>query len=708
MIVGLSGTAGVGKTTLALHWAHQVAARFPDGQLYVNLRGFDGATALGTSVVLRRFIGALGVPAGQIPSGVDARAALFRSLLADKRVLVVLDNARDAEHVQPLFPGTAGSMVIVTSRTTLVGLVATADAHHLALDVLSTEDARALLAARIGSDVVAAQPGPVDEIITRCARVPLALAIASARMSADPARLAAELRASGGTLDAFHLPETTVETVLSWSYRVLREPSARLFRMVGCHPGADLTESAAASLAFLDPTVARQCLRELVDANLLAEHHPGRYTCHDLLRAYAAQQGRGTDSDADRVSAVERVVDHYAQSAHAADRLVYPARPPVVLSEASPGVVRSDLPDATAAWKWLAAERDNLLAALDLAVERGWRLTAWRIAWAMSTLLQRQGHPQDLYRSWRRVLAVLDDSDPVPMRTIALRQIAEACARMHQFDEAVRFLHEAARLVDEAQWLAEKAGILRTLARTYGRQGDDRAAYEHASQSLAIYRTLYTTWWDRPPTRSVGTPPASENTAQQHPIFASRWRPPERGRTGWSSRMRCTAWDIWLSKWATTTRPSPCSGRAWTSPTPTATPTMRPPLFGIWATRWPPSDSPTAPRSTGVGHYRCWSPRPGGPRRTRYGPPSRRPRDGYDSSITEEEPCSTVCPWSTSTCTRPAGPRSSRRGTCGPGRSGPLRTSTRRTAASIRPGSTPTWRRRGSTRRWCWPSTARR
>ena len=260
--------------------------------------------------------------------------------------------------------------------------------------------------------------------------------------------------------------------------------------MVGCHPGADLTESAAASLAFLEPTVARQCLRELVDANLLAEHRPGRYTCHDLLRAYAAQQGRGTDSDADRVSALERVVDHYAHSAHAADRLVYPARPPVVLSEASPGVVQSDLPDATAAWDWLAAERDNLLAALDTAVERGWRLTAWRIAWAMSTLLQRQGHPQDLYRSWRRALAVLDDSDPVPMRTIALRQIAEACARMHQFDEAVRLLHEAARLVDEAQWLAERAGILRTLARTYGRQGDDRAAYEHASQSLAIYRTL--------------------------------------------------------------------------------------------------------------------------------------------------------------------------------------------------------------------------
>jgi DNA-binding SARP family transcriptional activator/tetratricopeptide (TPR) repeat protein len=492
LIVGLSGSAGVGKTTLALHWAHRVVHRFPDGQLYVNLRGFDGARALGVSVALRRFITALGVPAAQIPSSVDARAALFRSLLANRRVLVVLDNARDAEHVRPLFPGTAGSMAIVTSRTTLVGLVATAGAHHLALDVLSTDDARALLAARIGSDLAAAQPGPVDEIIARCARVPLALAIAAARMSAapDPARLVEELRASGGSLDAFHLPETTVETVLSWSYRVLSEPAARLFRLVGCHPGADLAEAAAASLAFLDPSVARQCLRELVDANLLAEHHPGRYTCHDLLRTYAAQQARATDSEAERIAALERVIDHYARSAHAADRLVYPARPPVDMTEALPGVVQSDPPDATAAWEWLAAERDNALAALDVAVERGWRLTAWRLAWGMSTLLQRQGHPQDLYRSWHRVFEVLDDRDSVPMRTLALRQIAEACARMGQFDEAIRSLHEAIRLVDEVQWAVEKAGILRTLARTYGRQGDDRAAYEHASQSLAIYRRI--------------------------------------------------------------------------------------------------------------------------------------------------------------------------------------------------------------------------
>jgi DNA-binding SARP family transcriptional activator/tetratricopeptide (TPR) repeat protein len=489
-IVALSGTAGIGKTTLALHWAHQVAQRFPDGQLYVNLRGFDDASTLGAAVVLRRFIAALGVPADQIPSALDARAAQFRSVLAGKRMLVFLDNARDLEHVQPLLPGTAGSMAIVTSRTSLCGLAAATGAHHIALDVLSPADARSLLAARVGSEVVAAQPEPIDEIIIRCARLPLALAIASARMVGDPARLAAELRAHGDPLDALHLPETSVATVLSWSYRVLSAAAARLFRLIGTQPGPDLTECAAASLAWLQPFQARRCLRELVDANLLVERYPGRYTCHDLLRAYAAHQARATDAEADRLAALERLIDHYVHTAYTADRLVYPTRPPITLPDALPGVVVSEVPDSAAAWAWLAAEHDNVLAALDLAVRHEWRMTAWRLAWATSTLHQRQGHPQDLYRAWRSALAVLHESDPVPMHVVALREIAEACARMGHFPEAFRCLHEAVGLVEQDQWQAERAATLRTLARTHGRNGDDRAAYRYASQSLAIYRRL--------------------------------------------------------------------------------------------------------------------------------------------------------------------------------------------------------------------------
>jgi DNA-binding SARP family transcriptional activator/tetratricopeptide (TPR) repeat protein len=490
-VVALSGTAGVGKTTLAVRFAHQVADRYPDGQLYVNLRGFGGTARVSASVALRQLLTALGVPAGQGPAGVDERSRLYRSLLAGRRILVVLDNARDADHVAPLLPGSAASMAIVTSRTNLAGLVATVGACHIALGVLTADEAREFLAARIGPETVQTQPDPVDEVIARCARLPLALAIASARMSAGPARLAAEL-ADTGSLDALHLPETTVATVLSWSYRVLSEAAARLFRLFGCHPGPDLTEPAAASLAGLDRVATRRCLRELVDANLLAEVSPGRYAGHDLLRAYAADRARFVDPEGARLAALERLVEHYVHTGHTADRLVYPGRPPINVPVPPPGVVVPALADAAAGWAWLTADHDNLLAVLDLAAQRGWRVAAWRLAWALSTLHQRRGHPQDFYRCWRTAFAAVNASgdDLVPLQIYALRAIAEACARMDQFAEAFDWLHEAAGLADRPEWMDERATVLRTLARTYGRSGDDRAAFEHASQSLAILGQL--------------------------------------------------------------------------------------------------------------------------------------------------------------------------------------------------------------------------
>jgi DNA-binding SARP family transcriptional activator/tetratricopeptide (TPR) repeat protein len=486
-IVAFSGTAGVGKSTLALHWAHRIARRFPDGQLYINLRGFGGGPMVTAAAALRQFIAALGVPAAQIPHAADARAALFRSLLAGQRMLVVLDNARDAAHVRPLLPGTAGSIALITSRTNLVGLVAGEGAEHVTLDVLGTDEAREFLSARVGAEVVARQAEPADEIIARCARLPLALAVASARMRNGLAELAADLRVSAGALDTLNLPETSVRAVLAWSYHVLSDRTARMFRLIGGYPGLEITEYAAASMAMVDPVQARACLHELVDANLLTEHRSGRYTCHDLLRAYAAECA-AIDGPADRQAAAERAIDHCVQSAYACDRIVYPARPNIAFPEPLPGVVVPPLPDETAAWAWLVAERDNLRVAQAFAVERGWRLAVWRLAWATSTLHQRRGHPQDLYQSWRPALAALSEADPTPTRVLALRHLGEACARMERFGEAMEHLHEAARLADGCP--AEKAGVLRTLARTYSRRGDDRAAYHHAARALSLYKKL--------------------------------------------------------------------------------------------------------------------------------------------------------------------------------------------------------------------------
>jgi len=318
VISAIAGMAGVGKTALAVHWAHRVAGRFPDGQLYVNLRGFDpGGAGLDPGQALHGFLEAFGVPPARIPEDLAAQSGLFRSLLAGKRMLVLLDNARSAEQVRPLLPGSPGCLAIVTSRDKLAGLVATEGARPLALDLLTAADARDLLARRLGADRVAAEPAAIACIIAACARLPLALTIAAARAATSPtfplAAIAAELREAASALDPFDAGEsaTDVRTVFSWSYRALSAPAARMFRLLGLHPGPDVAVTAAASLAAVPPGQARALLAELTRAHLLAEHAPGRYAFHDLLRAYASELASAQECPADRASAVHRLLDHY-------------------------------------------------------------------------------------------------------------------------------------------------------------------------------------------------------------------------------------------------------------------------------------------------------------------------------------------------------------------------------------------------------------
>ncbi|HEX4704675.1 MAG TPA: NB-ARC domain-containing protein, partial [Pseudonocardiaceae bacterium] len=280
VITAVSGTAGVGKTTLAVHWAHRVAGRFPDGQLYVNLRGFDpGGRAVGPVEAVRRFLDALEVPPTRIPADPDAQTALYRSLLADKRMLIVLDNARDAAQVRPLLPAAPDCLVLITSRNRLSSLVATEGARPIMLDLFTAEEARDALADRLGADRVAAEPKAVDEIVERCARLPLALAVVTARAAMYPelplATVARELADAPGRLDVFEDddPHTNVRAVFSWSYQALTPSAARLFRLLSRHPGPDVTIPAAASLAAVPLPDARALLTELTSANLTAERH---------------------------------------------------------------------------------------------------------------------------------------------------------------------------------------------------------------------------------------------------------------------------------------------------------------------------------------------------------------------------------------------------------------------------------------------------
>ena len=328
-IAVIAGTAGVGKTALAVHWAHRVAGQFPDGRLYVNLRGFDPACpATGPGQALRGFLDAFAVPLERIPAHLDDQVALYRSLLAGRRVLVVLDNARDAEQVRPLLPAAPGCLVIVTSRNHLTGLIATEGAHPLDLELLTTSGARELLARRLGARRVGREPDAVDEIIAGCAGLPLALTVAAARAATSPrfplTAFATELREANRALDPFASGDavTDVRAVLSWSYHALSTGAARLFRLLGLHPGPDITVGAAASLAGIAPDQARERLAELTRGHLLAEHCPGRYAFHDLLRAYAAEQAHVHDDEATRHGAPGRVPGRSPHAPGAAATLI--------------------------------------------------------------------------------------------------------------------------------------------------------------------------------------------------------------------------------------------------------------------------------------------------------------------------------------------------------------------------------------------------
>ena len=302
VVCAVSGTAGVGKTALAVHWAHQVTRHFPDGQLYVNLRGFGPTgAAMDPTEAIRWFLDALDVPADRIPADLDAQAALYRSRLAGRRVLIVVDNARDAAQVRPLLPGTPGCLVLVTSRNQMSSLVATGGAHPLPLDLLTADDARALFTRRVGVDRTSGEPAAVTEILDRCAGLPLALAVIAARAAVSHtlplSALAQRLRRDHERLDALTTgdPSTDLRAVLSASYRALRPPTARLFRLLGLHPGPDISAPAAASLAARPLGEVREMLAGMAGANLVVEHLPGRYTFHDLLRAYAADTATRTD-----------------------------------------------------------------------------------------------------------------------------------------------------------------------------------------------------------------------------------------------------------------------------------------------------------------------------------------------------------------------------------------------------------------------------
>jgi tetratricopeptide (TPR) repeat protein len=481
VVVTIDGMAGVGKTALAVWWGHRYAHWFPDGQIYQDLRGFDPTGApTSPAEALRTLLEALTTAPARIPSTLDAMVGLYRTLVAGRRILVILDNARDADQVRALLPGDPTPFVVVTSRHRLTSLVAVNGAHPITLDPLSHAEARDLLTDRLGP---VDDPTAVDEIVHACARLPLALSIVAARAATNPtltlAAMAAELRA--GRLDALDAGDTAADmrSAFSWSYGRLSAAAAHLFRRLGLHPGPDLDQTAAASLAGR-PAVTRE-LAELAGAHLVTEPARGRYALHDLLRTYVAELVQADEPEAERQAALGRLLDSYVATAQAAASLLSPRR------EVVAPVVDASLADAAEASAWFTVERPALLRAVTVAAKAGFAERACQLAWIVSALLDLGGRWQERTDVQRVALAAAQASGDRRWQARIHRDLTITLALQDRYDESLSHAERALGLDTE---LGDESGQARThsaICLLMERWDRHPEALGHAQRSLDLF-----------------------------------------------------------------------------------------------------------------------------------------------------------------------------------------------------------------------------
>ncbi len=490
----ITGSGGIGKSSLAAHWAHRAAGDFPDGQLYLDFKGFSpAARPVRTEEAIRGFLPALGVPYTDLPESVDAQTALYRSMLSGKRVLVVLDNALDAEQVRALIPGGPGCAAVVTSRSTLEGVVVSVGARVLNVDVLSQAESRELITCRIGAVRARGEAGAVAELARSCGGLPLALAIVAAHAAARPAvpltAIAAEF-AGQSRLDALETSEeaSSIREVLSWSYRQLNQSAARMFRLLGLHPGPSTSIAAAAGLGGIDQVAAHRAITELTQAHLLGEHVPGRFFCHDLLHAYAAEQAAVGEDVREREAATRRLVDHYLHSATAAARVLYPSPDPLELDPMQPGASPEPMHARKAALEWMRAEHRVLLAVIDTAAAAGLEDRAWKLAAVLTDYLDREGHWHDLAAVGHLAIAAARRSGDQQGEAHAHFALGTAYLRFGWHDAARRHLLRAIAQFCDGDATARRAHCHVLLGRVLADQGLHTRARIEAEHALELYR----------------------------------------------------------------------------------------------------------------------------------------------------------------------------------------------------------------------------
>jgi tetratricopeptide (TPR) repeat protein/DNA-binding SARP family transcriptional activator len=496
VITAIEGTAGIGKTALALHWAHQAAERFPDGQLYVNLHGFDPTDMpVHPADALRGFLDAFAISPERIPTSVEAQAGLYRSLLANRRVLVVLDNARDADQVRPLLPASPTCLVVITSRNQLRSLTVQQGAHPVMLDVLSPQEARALLARHLGPERVSAESRAITDLIEYCARLPLALAIVAARAATHPGFalrvLAKELADEHTRLDALDTgdPTTSVRAVFSWSYQHLSPPAARMFRLLGLHPGSDITLLATAHLTDIPLHQAREALGELTRAHLLTQHTPGRFAFHDLLRAYATHLTTTQDPPDDQHTALTRLFDHYLHTAAAAMNILHPADPHHRFHIPPSAIPTPPVTDPIFAQHWLDIERANLAAIITHTAAHGWHTHATHLA---NTVLFRYletgvhyPHALTLYTHVQHAAHHISDQTT---EALALTHLGLVHWQQGHYQQATEHGQLALAICRETGDRIGEARALTHLGLVHWHQGHYQQATDHYQLALAICR----------------------------------------------------------------------------------------------------------------------------------------------------------------------------------------------------------------------------
>jgi DNA-binding SARP family transcriptional activator len=453
-IAVVGGIGGIGKTWLALHWAHRRRDDFPDGHLHIDLHGFDPVDEpTPPEVAVRMFLHALGVTSPTMPQDIDAQVGLYRSLTEGKRLLLVLDNAADTEQVVPLLPDSPTCAVLVTSRRRLGGLTTRYGAIPVRLDGFDDGDARELLARRLDHHRGMAEPQVIDELLEYCAGLPLALGIVAARAALHPeipmAHLTGELRDASARLSGFDTGEIgdSVRAVLSWSFHALTADAADLFTWLGAAPGPDISSPAIAALSGVSLDRVRTPLRELEQAHLVHQHAPGRFRMHDLVRLYAAE--REDLPGAERALGQRRLVDCLVRTAYRGDRLLDPHRKPLPIKDCRAYQLETE----DAAWEWFAAEHATLLAVQQLAAKHGWHDEVWQLAWSLDTFHRRQAH-LDAVTVWRAALVATEQLDDLTIRALAHRRLGNALTRAGQLNEAVHHLTRALALAEQTGVIA--------------------------------------------------------------------------------------------------------------------------------------------------------------------------------------------------------------------------------------------------------------